>query len=48
MSTQTSTTYVKNNTWGINDEYLTVDIQVDSSKFKRGEHVKVTVESISD
>lgn len=45
---QQSTSYVKNNVWGPGDEYLTVDVQVDSSKFKRGEHVKVTVESISD
>ncbi|MCK5012736.1 MAG: hypothetical protein KAS66_02865 [Candidatus Omnitrophica bacterium] len=48
MSTQTNTSYVKNNTWGIDDEYLTVDVQVDSSKFKRGDHVKVTIENIAD
>ena len=45
---QISTSYVKNNTWGIDDEYLTVDVQIDSSKFKRGDRVKVTIESITD
>ena len=33
---------------GIDDEYLTVDVQIDSSKFKRGDCVKVTVENIVD
>ena len=48
MSTQTNTSYVKNNVWGHGDEYLTVEVQVDSSKFKRGEHVNVTIENITD
>ena len=48
MSTQTNTSYVKNNVWGPGDEYLTVEVQVDSSKFKRGDRVKVTIESIVD
>ena len=48
MSTQTNTSYVKNNVWGLGDEYLTVEVQVDSSKFKRGDYVKVTVENITD
>ena len=26
----------------------TVDVQIDSSKFKRGDHVKVTIEDIPD
>lgn len=43
---QISTSYVKNNVWGSGDEYLTVEVQVDSSKFRRGEHVNVTIESI--
>lgn len=43
---QISTGYVKNNTWGIDDEYLTVDIQVDSSKFKRGDRVIVTIDKL--
>ena len=48
MSTQTNTSYVKNNTWGIDDEYLTVEVQIDSSKFKRGDPVKVTIENTAD
>ena len=46
MSTQTITSYVKNNVWGPGDEYLTVEVQVDSSKFKRGALVKVTVDKL--
>ena len=36
--------YVKNLVYGIDDEYLTVEVQVSSSKFKRGDKVKITVE----
>ena len=43
---QQSTSYVKNNVWGPGDEYLTVEVQVDSSKFKRGDDVKITVEKL--
>ena len=46
MSTQTITSYVKNNVWELGDEYLTVEVQVDSSKFKRGDLVKVTVDKL--
>lgn len=38
------TSYVKNNVWGPDDEYLTVTVQVDSLKFKKGDVVKVTVD----
>ena len=41
---ETIETYVKNNVWGIDDEYLTVEVQVD--KFRRGDKVKVTVEKM--
>lgn len=37
---------VKNNIWGHDDEYLTVEVQVDSLKFKRGDSVKVTIEKL--
>lgn len=40
---QTINGYVKNLVYGIDDEYLIVEVQV--SKFKRGDKVKVTVES---
>lgn len=43
---QQSTSHVKNNAWGPGDEYLTVEVQVDSSKFKRGDLVKVTVDKL--
>ena len=43
---QIITSYVKNNVWGPDDEYLTVTVQVDSLKFKRGDLVKVTVDKI--
>ena len=43
---QIITSYVKNNVWGPDDEYLTVTVQVDSSKFKRGDLVKVTVDKL--
>ena len=46
MSTQTITSYVKNNVWEPGDKYLTVEVQVDSSKFKRGDLVKVTVDKL--
>lgn len=41
---ESTISYVKNNVWGIDDEYLTVEVQV--SKFKRGDKVKVTVEKV--
>ena len=37
---------VKNNIWGHDDEYLTVEVQVDSSKFKPGDDVKITIEKL--
>ena len=43
---QQSTSHVKNNVWGPGDEYLTVEVQVDSSKFKCGDLVKVTVDKL--
>lgn len=48
MSTQTSKCYVQKKVWDLGDEYFILEVQVDSSKFKRGERVKVTVESITD
>ena len=44
--TQQSTSHVKNNVLGPGDEYLTVTVQVDSSKFKRGDLVKVTIDKL--
>jgi hypothetical protein len=35
---------VQEKVWGPNDTYLTVEVQVDSSRFKDGEKVKVTIE----
>jgi len=32
--------------WGPDDTYLTVEVQVDSSHFKDGERVKVTIEKL--
>ena len=46
MITQMSTSHVQNNVWGSGDEYLTVTVQVDSSKFKRGDLVKVTIDKL--
>ncbi|MCK4668162.1 hypothetical protein KAU33_15525 [Candidatus Dependentiae bacterium] len=43
---QTITGRVKNNVWGPNDEYLTVEVQVDSLKFKEGDAVEVTVKKL--
>ena len=43
---QIITSYVKNNVWDPGDEYLTVTVQVDSSKFKRGDLVKATVDKL--
>ena len=40
------TGHVKNNVWGPDDEYLTVEVQVDGSKFKKGDAVKVTIEKL--
>lgn len=40
------TSYVEKKVWDQDDEYLTVTVQVDSSKFKRGDSVKVTVDKI--
>ena len=45
---QIITSHVKNNVWGPRDEYLTVEVQVDSSKFKRGDQVKATIENVGD
>ena len=39
-------TTVRLKVWDINDTYLTVDVQIDSAKFKAGDTVKVTVEKI--
>ena len=36
--------YVKNNVWDIDDEYLTVEVQVDN--FKRGDKVRVVIEKM--
>ena len=41
---QTKTTHIRSKHWGPDDDYLTVEIQVDSSIFSPGEYVKVTVE----
>ncbi|MCK5520310.1 MAG: hypothetical protein KAI81_04295 [Candidatus Marinimicrobia bacterium] len=38
--------WVDSKTWDVDDEYLTVTVQVDSYKFKRGD--KVTVEISKD
>ena len=43
---QIITSYVNKNTWGPDDEYLTVTVSVDSSKFKRGDLVKVIVDKL--
>ena len=40
------TSYVNKNVWSQDDEYLTVTVQVDSAKFKRGDRVKVTVDKL--
>jgi len=37
---------VSKKVWGPDDEYLTVEVQVDSSIFKSMENVKVTVEQL--
>jgi len=36
--------FVKNLVYGIDDEYLVVEVQVSSSKFKPGDKVRITVE----
>lgn len=43
---QIITSYVDKKTWGPDDEYLTITVQVDSSKFKRGDLVEVTVDKL--
>ena len=37
---------VKNNVWGPEDEYLTVEVQVDELKFKERDAVEVTVKKL--
>lgn len=44
--TEVLTGRVKNNRWGPEDEYLTVEVQVDSPDFKEGDAVKVTIEKL--
>lgn len=41
-------TTVKKNTWGIDDEYLIIEVQVDSSEFKAGETVNVIIEKVNE
>ena len=41
-----TTTQVQKRRWDIDDEYLVVEAQVDSSEFKSGDEVKVTIEKI--
>lgn len=43
---QIITGHVNKKLWGPDDEYLTVEVQVDSSIFKSNEKVKVTVEQL--
>ena len=37
---------VSKKVWGSDDEYLTVEVQVDSSIFKAMENVRVTVDQL--
>lgn len=41
-----TTAHVQKRRWDINDEYLVVEAQLDSSEFKSGDKVKITIEKI--
>ena len=41
-----TTTHVQKRTWDRDDTYLVIEVQVDSSEFKNGDEVKVTIEKV--
>lgn len=43
-----TTARVKNNVWDVDDEYLTVEVQVSSLDFKAGQRVRVSIEKLGD
>lgn len=41
-------TTVEEKRWGHDDYYNIITVQVDASKFKKGDRVKITIEKIGD